>query len=88
MNKAAQQKETNQVECVVLHQVRDLLVTSPLVEDRSVLGLGVTDPGGGGETAGVGQTVRVSSPPTGVVPVLRSRHSTAPGLSGLRTGDA
>ena len=26
----------------------------------------------------MGQTVRVSSAPTGVVPVLRSRHSTAP----------
>ena len=49
------------------------------VENRSLVREEVTDPGGGGETAAVRETVLVSPAPAGVLPVLGSRHSTAPG---------
>ena len=79
MNKTAEEEEADHVESVILRQVCNLEMAASAVEQGSLVWLEVTDPRGGGETAAVRQSLLVSPAPAGVLPVLGSRHSTAPG---------
>ena len=64
--------------------VKDGVVTALAVEAGSGL-VGPADPRGGGGTAGVRQSVRVTSSPLGVLPVSVVSHSTTTNLAQANT---
>ena len=77
MNKTAEKEEADHVESVILSNVCNLEMAASAIEGSSLVRPQVTDGCGGGETAAVWQSVLVSPPPAGVLPVLRSGDATA-----------